>query len=183
MTTWLRLAWLNRERIVAAARKLKWPLRVWVALAAFAALVGALYWAYSTGYLLAPTAWPRVQYVLVTINVLGFGLLYLMVRSWFNANELVRDELDQLRSQVDELRVAVHEHEHDIEFTDGGTPEEQPETINALPVSRPPVPPSARPTEVFQAVRAAPVSEREPATVERQLGGRTFQFRSEAAEG
>lgn len=180
MASWMRLAWLNRERIVAAARKLKWPLRTWVTLGVVALLGAAIYWVVTHGnvQLLGPGRWPLAQWVLLVVNVAGFGLLYRLTGTWFRTQDELRDEVDMLRSQVDDLRVAVHEHEHDVvelDDEDDGRPEAVggPDTINAISSARPEVPP----TTILPVVRQAPIGEREPATVERQLGGRTFSFR------
>lgn len=184
MPTWARLAWINRERLLAAARALKWPLRTWVTLGVFAALGGALYWAAVTSRLVVPAgSWPRIQWVLLVVNVVGFVGLYLLTAKWFRTQDELRDELDMARTQIDDLRLAVHEHDHDEEFVpDGGRPEEADAEI--LPVvdriSTEEIPEQTTvgpATETFAAVRAAPISQREPSTVEREIGGRVFQFR------
>lgn len=186
MPTWMTLAWINRERIYAAARKLKWPLRTWVAIAVVALLGAGVWWLWTHGNvrIAAPGTWPLAQWVLLVVNVVGFACLYLAMRVWYGRQDELMDDVDRLRSQVDELRVAVHEHEHDIEFAEGFEPEAHPDTVNAIPSARPlpppPVPMERAATAQFGSVRAAPVSERELPTVERQLGGRTFTFRHEA---
>jgi hypothetical protein len=158
MPTWMRLAWLNRERIVAAARKLKWPLRTWVALLGLALLGAGLYLGFSREYLrlTGPDQWSAAQWLQLTINLIGFTVLYLAQRTWWNRQDEVWEEVDRLRAEVDALR------------------ERMPRPT--------PTPKPVRPSEVTQVipvVRAAPM-EREPATVERDLGtGRTFSFRSQ----
>lgn len=177
MPTWATTAWANRARLFDAAKRLGLSRSTWAALAVLAALGGGLYWAYTTGYLFGPGTWPRIQYVLLTVNVVGFVGLYLLTAAWFRAQDELRDELDQARTQIDDLRVAVYEHEHDI-VEAGEEREDEPDTVTAHPAAQPGVPsPEKAATATIGVVRAAPVGEREPGTEEREIGGRVFSFR------
>lgn len=166
--TWIKLAWSNRARIIEAAKTLHWSRRTWMRVLGLAAVAVGVYLAATYGYLSRynPTAWSGAQWAQLIVNLTGFGILYVAMRSWWGRQDEVWDEVGQLREQVDELRVALYEHEHDIVANEG---EELP-LARVLPVvdriltdELPAVPPS-----------------RELVTVQQEFGGRTFSFKASA---
>ena len=168
MPTWLKFAWLNRERIVAAASKLRWSRRTWMRLGAMGVVAVGVYLAATHGYLQRwnPTGWSGAQWAQLVVNITGLALIFFAQHEWWNRQDQVWDEVDALRAEVDKLREFTYDHVHE---------EEQEDEEVVQPVTgRPPLEPA---TTILQAVRQAPVSDREPAVVQRQLGKHTFNFR------
>lgn len=123
------------------------------------AVAVGVYLAATYGYLERwnPTSWSAAQWAQLVVNITGFALLYMAQRAWWNRQDEVWDEVRELRSQLDELRAAVYEHEHDIVEAE----EEEPVAPVLHAVDR-------IATEELPEMQGV---------VQRELGGRTFSFR------
>lgn len=165
---WLTLAWANRVQLYGYAKKLKWSWRNWMRVGGLAAVGAGVYLAATHGYLHRwnPTGWSGAQWAQLVVNLMGFALLYMAQRTWWNRQDEVWDEVNQVRSEMDELREFVHGHEH-VEL------DEDEELAPVLPVVD-----RIRTNELPEVSEPATVDipiVRE--TVQRPLGGRTFTFR------